>query len=61
MKNSRKDKIAAFGSHMPRIVAEIGKSKKFRYPPVGPIGAYINVTEGTPENIARAKRLNLLG
>jgi len=61
LKNSGKDKLAAFGSMMPKVVAEIRKNKKFRAPPIGPLGAHINVKEGTPENVARAIEAELGG
>jgi len=46
--------LAAFGNWMPQVVAEIRKNKKFRFPPIGPLGAHINVKESTSEQIARA-------
>jgi len=61
LKSAGKNKLAAFGAHMPKIAAEISKSKKFQYPPIGPMGAYINVKEGTPETIARAIEGELAG
>jgi len=54
LKKGGKNKLAAFGNWMPKVVAEISKHRKFRSPPIGPLGAHINVKEGTPENIARA-------
>eukprot|EP00092_Neocalanus_flemingeri_P032878 GFUD01035757.1.p1 GENE.GFUD01035757.1~~GFUD01035757.1.p1 ORF type:complete len:1072 (-),score=401.60 GFUD01035757.1:161-3376(-) len=54
LKKGGKNKLAAFGPWMPKVVTEINKNKKFRSPPIGPLGAHINVKEGTSENIAKA-------
>jgi len=62
LKGAGKNKLAAFGAEMPKIVAEISKNRnKFQYPPIGPLGAHINVKEGTPETIARAIEGELAG
>jgi len=59
--NSGKNKLAAFSSYMPNLVSEISRNKRFKCPPIGPLGAYINVREDTPENIARAIEAELGG
>ena len=39
-------KLAAFGRDMPRIVAEVEKAgRSFRKPPIGPLGAHVEVRE----------------
>merc|ERR1719509_282023 len=46
------DRLSVFGSWMPKLVAEIKKNKRFKTPPIGPIGAYINLKQNVPKEVA---------
>jgi chromosome segregation ATPase len=49
LQRGNRDKLAAFGAWMPRLVAEINKSKRFTKKPIGPMGSYINIASDVTE------------
>lgn len=51
LESGEKNKLAAFGEFMPRLVNEIQKSKKFNKKPIGPFGAFISLKENLPEEM----------
>ena len=54
LKASGNNRIAAFGAQMPKIVEEIKKCRGFSKTPIGPLGAHINMVEGSDDKLARA-------
>ena len=46
-----KTRLSAFGHYMENLVNEIKRSKRFRQPPIGPLGAYIKLKDGTPQDV----------
>jgi len=54
LKASGNNRIAAFGAQMPNIVEEIRKCRGFSKTPIGPLGAHINMVEGSDDKLARA-------
>ena len=54
LRNRGQSKFAVFGHDIERVVTEIQRCKKFRSPPIGPLGVRIKVKQGTPENIVKA-------
>ena len=54
LKASGNNRIAAFGAQMPKIVEEIRKCRGFTKAPIGPLGAHINMVEGSDDKLARA-------
>ena len=51
LESGEKNKLAAFGEFMPRLVDEIQRCKKFNKKPIGPIGAFISLKENLPEEM----------
>jgi len=54
LKATGNHRLAAFGAQMPKIVEEIRKCKEFTKPPIGPLGAHINMVDGADEQLTRA-------
>jgi len=55
LKNSGKNKLAAYGQDIINIVNEIDKNvRRFKVKPIGPLGTYVKIKENTPEGIIRA-------
>ena len=53
LQRSGNNRLAAFGDWMPGVVQDINNSRRFKTKPIGPLGLYIKVKEGTPENIVK--------
>ena len=53
LQRSGNNKLAAFGHWMPDVVQDINNSRRFKTKPIGPLGLYIKVKEGTPQNIVK--------
>ena len=53
LSRSGQNRLAAFADWMPRVVEEIKRSRKFQVQPIGPLGAYLKVKDGTSENVIR--------
>ena len=52
LESGEKNKLASFGPHMLRILAEIERNKRrFTKMPIGPLGAHIKVNEGVPDSV----------
>ena len=47
------NKLNAFGNYMVNLVNEIKKSKRFRQKPIGPLGLFIKLKEGTPQDVQK--------
>ena len=57
LKADGNNRLAAFGAQMPKIVEEIrkfGGPRGFVKAPIGPLGAHINLVEGSDEKLAKA-------
>lgn len=51
LETGERNKLAAFGQWMPKLVAEIERNaNRFIKKPIGPLGAFITIKEGVPKN-----------
>ena len=48
-----RNKLGAFGNYMQNLDNEIKRSKRFRQKPIGPLGAFIKLKEGTSQDIQK--------
>jgi len=61
MKEAGEDKLAAFGNWMPRVIAEINRSRKFSKKPIGPLGVHVKIRENVSKDLAKAVEIEIGG
>ncbi|KAI0244699.1 Structural maintenance of chromosomes protein 6 [Massospora cicadina] len=51
MQRSREDRLAAYGSAMPKVLSDIQKESRWRDKPLGPLGRYLELSDPRWSNI----------
>ena len=54
LRRSGQNRLAQYGPGIDTLVAEINKSNRFKQKPIGPLGMFLKIKEGTPENVRDA-------